>query len=206
MRSPRVCPAGGADRSGRYEQGLTLVELLTSLVVLGILLIVATPGFETAVRRSEVTEEANRLLAEIQYARSEAIKRGSPVNLCRSGIAATCTESDCTCHTDTIDGEWHRGWLLYVSNNRDTSYDPDTGPLLRQSAQAEETIIITSDSNLNQWLSIGPSGSLDESGPGLLAVCANGVSTEDIPGRLVTISLTGRPSISTIPPGGSCTP
>lgn len=206
MRSPRVYPAGRADRSGCYEHGLTLVELLTSLVVLGVLLIVAAPGFDTAVRRSEVVEEANRLLSDIQYARSEAIKRGSPVNLCRSGITATCTESDCACHTDTSEDEWHEGWLLYVSNNRDTDYDPDTGPLLRQSAAAEETIIITSDSNLDQWLSISPSGSLDELGPGYLAVCANGVSTEDVPGRLVTISLTGRPSISAIPPGGSCTP
>jgi len=206
MRSPRVYPAGGASRSGRYEHGLTLVELLTSLVVMGILLIVAAPGFETAVRRTEVVEEANRLLADIQYARSEAIKRGTPVNLCRSGIAATCTEVDCTCHTDTSQFEWHGGWLLYASNNRDTSYDPDAGPLLRQAYKAEETITITSDSNLNQWLSIGPSGSLDEMGPGFLAVCVNGVSTEDIPGRLVTISLTGRPSITPIPPGGSCTP
>ncbi len=206
MRSPRVYPAGRVNRSGRDEHGLTLVELLTTLVVMGILLIVAAPGFETAVRRTEVVEEANRLYADIQYARSEAIKRGIPVNLCRSGMAATCTEADCACHTDTNDNEWQGGWLLYGSDNRDTSYDPDTGPLLRQAYQAEETLTITSDSNLNQWLSIGPSGALDETGPGYLAVCVNGISTVDVPGRLVTISLTGRPSITPIPPGGSCTP
>ncbi len=182
------------------------MELLTGLVIVGILLIVAAPGFETAVRRSAVVEQANRLLTDIQYARSEAIKRGSPVNLCRSGIAATCTDTDCTCHTDTVANEWDGGWLLYVSDTPNTDYDPDRGLLLRQASAATTTIIITSDSNLNQWLSISPSGSLDEEGPGYLAICANGQSTVDVPGRLVTVSLTGRPSISTIPPGDSCTP
>jgi type IV fimbrial biogenesis protein FimT len=193
-------------RAGLRTRGVTLVELLTVVIVLGILLVAAAPGFQTMVDRNAVVNEANRLVADIQFARSEAVKRGSPVNICRSSDAASCTGDDCACHTGTSAREYTKGWLLYAASGRDTSFDADENTLLRLGNPVQSNVEIYSDSNLNQWLSIGASGSLDESGEGALAVCMNGESTADVPGRLVTISLTGRPLVKRMAPGADCTP
>ncbi len=194
------------NRAGLRSRGITLIELLTGIVIVGILLAVAAPGFQTMVDRNAVVNEANRLVADIQYARSEAIKRGSPVNICRSGDAASCTGLDCACHSGTAAREYTKGWLLYVASNRDTSFDPDDDTLLRLGYPVQSNIQIRSDSNLNQWLSIGAAGNLDESDQGELAVCMNGVSTTDVPGRRVTVSLTGRPLVTVMSAGADCNP
>lgn len=192
--------------AGLRSQGVTLIELLTGIVVLGILLAVAAPGFQASVDQNAVVSEANRIITDIQYARSEAIKRSSPVNLCRSADVTTCTGPDCACHTGTVAKQYDEGWLMYVASGRDTSFNPDQDTLLRLGQPARSTITIRSDTDLNQWLSVSSTGALDENGFGLLAVCMNGESTVDVPGRLISIPLTGRPSISKIAPGGSCTP
>lgn len=192
-------------RAGLNSRGVTLVELLTGMVIIGVLLALAAPGFETMASSSAVVQEANRIAADIQYARSEAIKRAAPVNICRSKDPQSCMGPDCTCHTGTNAMQYDEGWLMYVADSRDTSFDPDTHTLLRLGEEARGSITINSDTDLNQWLSVSPTGALDESGPGELAVCLNGESTEDVPGRLITVALTGRPMITEIPAGGDCT-
>ncbi len=192
-------------RAGLRSRGVTLIELLTGMVIVGILLALAAPGFETMASNSAVVQEANRIVADIQYARSEAIKRAAPVNLCRSADAQSCVGADCACHTGTNAQQYDEGWLMYVAGSRDTSFDSDQDTLLRLGEEARGAITINSDTDLNQWLSLSPTGALDENGPGQLAVCVNGESTEDVRGRLITIALTGRPAITVIPAGGDCT-
>ncbi len=63
----------------RTEQGFTLVELLITVAVLGILTALAVPSFREMMDRNAVTTTANDLLSSILLARSEAVKREQPV-------------------------------------------------------------------------------------------------------------------------------
>ena len=82
--------------------GFTLVEMMITIVVAGVLLAFGIPAFNDAVLGSKVSAVANDLYASIQLARSEAIKRNVPITLCPSTDAAACDDS----------GDWEVGWIV----------------------------------------------------------------------------------------------
>lgn len=66
----------------RFRQaGLSLQELLITMAVMGILAMVAVPTYIGAVDRYRVRGAAEQLFADLQYSKSEAIKRNDEVTL-----------------------------------------------------------------------------------------------------------------------------
>ena len=96
--------AAAGERVGRraYARGMTIIELMTALVIAAILMAVAIPSFRNASLGSQLGASANNLLASVQLARSEAIKRNAAVTLCASGDGATCAGG----------GGWEQGWIV----------------------------------------------------------------------------------------------
>ena len=66
------------------QAGLTLVELMVTLIVGLIVTIVAIPSYTAMVLKNSMASDLNALSAQIQLARAEAIKRNIPVILCPS--------------------------------------------------------------------------------------------------------------------------
>lgn len=62
-------------------RGFTLVELLVSMALVSILLMLAAPSFSSAFVRARVEGTTNELGADLQYARSEAVRRRADVVL-----------------------------------------------------------------------------------------------------------------------------
>lgn len=81
----RACPRP------RAEGGFTLVELAITLAVLAIIVTLAVPAFTSLINGNRLTAQANELVADIQSARMEAVKRNRPVTLCPSTDNATCS-------------------------------------------------------------------------------------------------------------------
>lgn len=65
----------------RYGSGFSLVELMVTLAVVSILLGVAVPSYQSFVASTAVTSAANDLVAAINIARSEALKRDGIVTV-----------------------------------------------------------------------------------------------------------------------------
>ena len=59
--------------------GFSLVELMITLAVTGILLAVAVPAFQSNLDKRRLIGATEQLYADLQYARSEAIKRNATV-------------------------------------------------------------------------------------------------------------------------------
>ena len=96
---------GSLRPSSPAERGMTLVELLFTLLVLAILVAMAAPSFRDASLGGRLTATANSLLGSIQVARSEAIKANAPTTLCASADGLTCA----------VSGDWDQGWIVLDS-------------------------------------------------------------------------------------------
>lgn len=190
----------------KTQRAASLVELVAAIIAGGMLLSVTVPGVQSTLVRTEVRNEALRLMADIQYARSEAVKRHVKVNLCRSKTAGNgCTGADCDCVNGLAQRQWDDGWLIYTAPTGDVSFRPDTDTLLWVGSESPPQITIRANEYFNGRISVdGGSGALEEAGNGLLAVCMNQESTDDMPGMLISVSMSGRPAISKIATGGEC--
>jgi type IV fimbrial biogenesis protein FimT len=81
-----------------YPAGFTLIELVITITLIGILLALAAPGMRQLTLNQGVKTAAFDLVSALQYARSEAIKRPSETVTLKSGALS--------------DGAWSTGWRL----------------------------------------------------------------------------------------------
>ena len=80
----------------RHSRGFTLIELMVSIFVLGILTAMAVPSFVSLMNRNRLSSQSNELLAAIQYARIEAIRTNAKVTFCGASTATVSAVSGCT--------------------------------------------------------------------------------------------------------------
>lgn len=91
------------------SRGFTVIELLVTLSVASILLAVAAPNYRTFVQDSQLIAQSNNFFSAMMLAKSEAIKRNSPVTICPSADSTTCAGVTA----------WTSGWLVFADVNGD---------------------------------------------------------------------------------------
>ncbi|MBT0569286.1 GspH/FimT family pseudopilin [Curvibacter sp. CHRR-16] len=102
-------------------QGFSAIELLIVIGIVVILAALAAPSFSTAIDRYRINSAKDELIAAIQFARMESVRRGVQVSLIRTtGCGATLTDSD----------DWSCGYQVFVDSNANGSLN--TGELTLQ--------------------------------------------------------------------------
>lgn len=94
-------------------QGLTMVELLMTLGILGLLAGLAAPSFGRLMDRWHVQQTIDALQSTLYLARTEAIKRGGRVGIQK---VANLTEG---CTLAKTNEEWGCGWFVFEDLNSD---------------------------------------------------------------------------------------
>jgi prepilin-type N-terminal cleavage/methylation domain-containing protein len=84
------------------ESGFTLIEMMVTVAVAAILLTVAIPSFTQMIDKKRLESAAENLYADLQFARSEAIKRNKTIRVSFYANGSTwcygLTENaDCDC-------------------------------------------------------------------------------------------------------------
>lgn len=99
-------PNAGFQPSANRILGFTVIELVVTLAVALTLISLAFPSFRTLTQNSRMAAQVNDLIADLNYARSEAIKRRTAVTICTSSDGATCS----------VAGNWKDGRLIRDAN------------------------------------------------------------------------------------------
>lgn len=110
VRNACVCPRIRA-------RGVTLVELLIVLAIVGLLALAVTPSLQNVVGRLALRSAAHDFLATLHHARAAALSRQARV------VVAPLDGAD-----------WSSGWMTFVDNNLNNRHDPGEAILIRQLA------------------------------------------------------------------------
>jgi type IV fimbrial biogenesis protein FimT len=94
----------------RNNAGFTLIELIVTMAVAGILASVAIPSFKTTIQNNRLATQSNDLLGALLYARSQAVNGGSTTSTYVQVCAANSASNPTACSTNTSD--WNNGWLV----------------------------------------------------------------------------------------------
>lgn len=98
----------------KTNYGFTLIELLTTVSIFSLLLSLAIPEFQSMAQHNQITSAYNAFLSTIQFTRSEAIKRGNNVIICKwDNLEAACVSSR----------NWQDGWAVFDDKNDNGSKD-----------------------------------------------------------------------------------
>lgn len=95
--------------------GFTLIELMVTLGVSALVLSIGLPGFQGLVRDNRLVMQYNQFVSELNMTRSEAVKRGIRVTMCKRNAAGTnCNNA----------GKWEDGWMIFTDPNNSGAVDP----------------------------------------------------------------------------------
>ncbi|MGH8052799.1 MAG: GspH/FimT family pseudopilin [Stenotrophomonas sp.] len=85
-------PTGSVRALGkRFGKGFTLVELMVTVAVAGIIAAIAAPSFSKMISHNRLVSSGNEMIAALQVARTEAISRRLPTTVCPSNDGKTCS-------------------------------------------------------------------------------------------------------------------
>ena len=93
----RFVSAEASSGRGHYS-GFTLVELVVTIAIVGILASVAIPSFSSSIATSRARSVATDLYMSLVKARSEAVKRNTAVTV------------------SPAESGWNKGWTIYPTN------------------------------------------------------------------------------------------
>ncbi|KGO99393.1 GspH/FimT family pseudopilin [Novilysobacter defluvii] len=108
----RIRPSAGT-RMCRGPHGFTLVELMVTLAVAAVVVTMAVPSFTSLINSNRLGSAANQLVAALQAARIEAVRRNARVVMCRSVDGASCAAAG---------DEWP-AWIVFVDADADGDLD-----------------------------------------------------------------------------------
>ncbi len=94
-------------RTTAYRYGFTLIELLAVLAIVAIITAVAIPSLQSFFTKNYTTSQLNTLVADLNLARIEAIKRNNEVVICESNNGIHCSNTK----------QWMTGWIIFNNTN-----------------------------------------------------------------------------------------
>lgn len=163
--------------------GFTLIELIVTITIAGILIAIATPYLGSFISSTRLTTQANELLTDLNTARSEAVKRASYVGVCASTSGSSCTSG----------GSFLNGWIVFLdADNSGTWTTGDSVVKVHGALDGGNTTVSGSSTVI-----FNSSGSLENSSSTITYTFCDSALQKS---RQISVTATGRASSET----GTC--
>jgi type IV fimbrial biogenesis protein FimT len=112
--------------SPKSQLGFTLIELMVTIAIVAILLTLGVPSMRDLLERNAVSGHINGFVGSVNLSRSEAMKRGIPVVMCRSNDPDTAATPTCL----GAGSNWEGGWIVFADRNADSQMTANTSDVL----------------------------------------------------------------------------
>ena len=145
------------------------------LGIVAVLLAFGLPAFREFMARSRLDAAAQDLMTSLQFARSEATRRGAQVTLRLDGAPGS--------------RNWGSGWSMFVDANQDGALN--TGEeVIRKGTALTGPLTLFGSANFETFVAFNRDGRLTSAG-GHFVLCDGGVLTEDGQSRSRAVLVNG---------------
>jgi type IV fimbrial biogenesis protein FimT len=173
----------------KRQSGFTLMEVLFTMMVAGILVGLGVPSFKTSVQNNRLVSQANDLLGMLLYSRSQAVLSNDNVTVCASNNTNTSTPS-CS-GTD-----WSKGWIVCQEASNGNTGCASGYTVLRIESALSGGNSLTNASNLSKITFSPATGGLTTGNSLYFDLCdSRGASY----GRAIYVYSAGQARVSTTP-------
>ncbi|MDO9434349.1 MAG: GspH/FimT family pseudopilin [Hydrogenophaga sp.] len=186
-------PSASRSPRGRHA-GFTLIELMVGVAIMAVLLVVGVPSFQSAIASNRLTSSTNDMVSALALARTEAIRRGVRVTVCKSANTTQCTTA----------GNWAQGWIIFVDTTRSTTNAAvDSGEtILASNAATTTNIVMVGSGGVPNFVSFSADGQAKlmngSAQSGVLRICStSGALANNGRARDIAVAAAGRVATTT---------
>ncbi len=132
------------------QRGFTLYELLTTLLIIGVVLALGIPNLTAFRQNSRMTAAANDMHSSFHLARTEASRSKDNITICASldplGVAPDCD----------VGAEFEDGWIVFQDTNANLAVNG--GETVLRRFQALATNITVTSNGTRDYFTYAPTG------------------------------------------------
>lgn len=162
------------------QLGLTLLELVFTMVIVAVLASLAVPSYDRLIKEGRKSSELKNFLGSLFMARSEAVKRGLRAVVCTSTNGASCDNS----------ANWDSGWIVFIDTNSNDTLDSGE-QVIHVGAALDNGSSLIGTTNVATMIRYQSNGDSLESGS--FTFCDSRGASE---AEAILLTASGRPKIS----------
>jgi len=163
-------------------KGFTILELVIIVSILALTAAFAAPGMMSIIADNRLSSNVNDYIAALQFAKTEAAARISPVTICK----ANANLDGCN-----AGGDWQQGWIVFNDINEDGIKGGGEQILLVHEA-LDQRITFRGTAQVKDFITYQATGMTSVTSAQVLIMCDDRGFVDTSRGVLVTV--TGRGS------------
>ena len=142
------------------------------------------PSFSRTIEQNKLSTQINDLISTLQYARSESVKTGKRITICKSSNGTSCVNAA---------AGYESGWIVFEDDSPSDG-DLDVGEqLLKVHEALDSNMTLRGNPSFVNFISYLPSGGITNTNPGHFVMCKDSNTAKS---RAIFINTSGRTRVA----------